>query len=378
MIAATAVPVGSYTLQVLKQMGLTTSVLANVVSRESDVRSVLSKVALGEADAGFVYSTDAKTVPGKVKVIKVPAWAQPKVALRDGDRRLELQQVRRAAYINKVLSKAGQEKLLAAGFLALAKKPADLSCRAGQSMRRGAACRRLLRRRRRSRSRSSLLPILAIFVHVPPATLDRAALEPGRHRRADRQPQDDLIAQALILLFGTPTAYLLATPALPRPLALRSRSSSCRSCCRRRSRASGCWPRSAASGCSARRSSAFGIAIPFTQTAVDARGRVRRQPALRPPGDRGLRGGRPESRRRLAHARRRARRAPSSASCSRSREAVSSPGGARVRARPRRVRRDDHVRGQPAGGDADAAARDLRAVRSRLRRHPRDQRRCSS
>ena len=78
VIAASGVPVGSYTLQVLKQMGLT-SVLANVVSRESDVRSVLSKVALGEADAGFVYSTDAKTVPGKVTVIKVPAWAQPKV-----------------------------------------------------------------------------------------------------------------------------------------------------------------------------------------------------------------------------------------------------------------------------------------------------------
>ena len=43
------------------------------------MREVLAKVALGEADAGFVYSTDAKTVPGQVKVIKVPAWAQPKV-----------------------------------------------------------------------------------------------------------------------------------------------------------------------------------------------------------------------------------------------------------------------------------------------------------
>src|SRR5262249_42500696 len=78
-IAASGVPVGSYTLQVLKNMNLSASVLKNVVSQETDVREVLSKVALGEADAGFVYSTDAKTVPGQVTVIKVPAWAQPKV-----------------------------------------------------------------------------------------------------------------------------------------------------------------------------------------------------------------------------------------------------------------------------------------------------------
>ena len=40
---------------------------------------MLAKVALGEGDAGFVYATDARTVPGKVKVIAIPAWAQPKV-----------------------------------------------------------------------------------------------------------------------------------------------------------------------------------------------------------------------------------------------------------------------------------------------------------
>ena len=60
-------------------MNLSAAVLKNVVSQETDVREVLSKVALGEADAGFVYSTDAKTVPGQVAVLKVPAWAQPKV-----------------------------------------------------------------------------------------------------------------------------------------------------------------------------------------------------------------------------------------------------------------------------------------------------------
>src|SRR5438067_10196785 len=78
-VAAPSVPVGSYTLQILKQLGLTQKITTNIVSQETDVRTVLSKVALGQADAGFVYATDARTVPGQVTVIKVPAWAQPKV-----------------------------------------------------------------------------------------------------------------------------------------------------------------------------------------------------------------------------------------------------------------------------------------------------------
>jgi molybdate transport system substrate-binding protein len=117
VIAASAVPVGSYTLQVLKQMGLTAGVLSNVVSRESDVRSVLTKVALGEADAGFVYSTDAKTVPGKVIVIKIPAWAQPKVTYELAVVSSSSNKAAARRFINEVLSKAGQKKMLAAGFL---------------------------------------------------------------------------------------------------------------------------------------------------------------------------------------------------------------------------------------------------------------------
>jgi molybdate transport system substrate-binding protein len=116
VIAAAAVPVGSYTLQVLKQMGLT-SVLSNVVSRESDVRSVLSKVALGEADAGFVYSTDAKTVPGKVRVIKIPAWAQPKVTYAMAVVSSSGNKAAARRFIQEVIGKAGQKKMRAAGFL---------------------------------------------------------------------------------------------------------------------------------------------------------------------------------------------------------------------------------------------------------------------
>jgi len=116
VIAAPGVPVGTYTLQILKNMNLT-SVLSNVVSRETDVREVLAKVALGEADAGFVYSTDARTVPGKVKVLKLPAWAQPKVQYGICVVTASNDKADAQAFVNKVMSKAGQAKLLAAGFL---------------------------------------------------------------------------------------------------------------------------------------------------------------------------------------------------------------------------------------------------------------------
>lgn len=122
VVAAPGVPVGSYTLQVLKNMNLSSAVLKNVVSQETDVREVLAKVAMGEADAGFVYSTDARTVPGKVKVVKVPAWAQPKVRYgicvisSSGDK------TSAQAFVKRLLTRQAQAKLLAAGFLPRIKK----------------------------------------------------------------------------------------------------------------------------------------------------------------------------------------------------------------------------------------------------------------
>ena len=79
VIGDPSVPVGAYTRTVLANLGISAAVLKNVVSLETDVRSVLAKVVLGEADAGFVYITDAKTVQGKVKVIALRASAQPQV-----------------------------------------------------------------------------------------------------------------------------------------------------------------------------------------------------------------------------------------------------------------------------------------------------------
>ena len=42
------------------------------MSKEQDAKAVLSKVELGEADAGFVYVTDANSAGDKVKQIKLP------------------------------------------------------------------------------------------------------------------------------------------------------------------------------------------------------------------------------------------------------------------------------------------------------------------
>jgi molybdate transport system substrate-binding protein len=121
VIADKGVPVGSYTLQVLKNMNLT-GVLKNVVSRENDVREVLAKVALNEADAGFVYSTDARTMPKKVHVLKIPAWAQPKVQYGICVVSRSSHKAAANAFIKRVLSPTGQKILLRHGFLPRVKK----------------------------------------------------------------------------------------------------------------------------------------------------------------------------------------------------------------------------------------------------------------
>jgi len=116
-IAAKGVPVGNYTLQILQNMNLTNAVMKNVVSQETDVREVLAKVSLGEADAGFVYSTDAKTVAKKVLVVKIPAWAQPKVQYGICVVASSSHKSAAHTFIKRVLSKAGQRKLHNFGFL---------------------------------------------------------------------------------------------------------------------------------------------------------------------------------------------------------------------------------------------------------------------
>ena len=116
VVAEPSVPVGSYTLTVLKNLGITNGVMKNVVSEESDVKGVVAKVVLGEADAGFVYKTDARPVRRKVETIGLRASAQPRVvyevAVVKSSKHL------RAAYryVTQLVRPRGQNILAANGF----------------------------------------------------------------------------------------------------------------------------------------------------------------------------------------------------------------------------------------------------------------------
>jgi molybdate transport system substrate-binding protein len=111
--AAATVPVGKYALQALAKAGVTVTPR----SLETDVKSVVSKIELGEADAGIVYTTDLEAAKSKAQGVLIPSAdnmvaTYPLVAVK-GTKNSAVAN----AFIAFVLSSAGQSMLESFGFL---------------------------------------------------------------------------------------------------------------------------------------------------------------------------------------------------------------------------------------------------------------------
>jgi molybdate transport system substrate-binding protein len=124
VIGAPEVPIGRYTLEVLDRASTSglgedfrKRVEARVVSRELNVRQVLAKVALGEADVGIVYRTDTRTIRDGVSIVTVPldvnVIAEYPIAVVEGARHPESAE----AWRDFVLSPDGQRVLGRFGFI---------------------------------------------------------------------------------------------------------------------------------------------------------------------------------------------------------------------------------------------------------------------
>ncbi len=123
VLADGSVPAGNYARQVLEKMSqdpaygadFGNKVLANVVSDETDVKQVVAKVELGEADAGIVYVSDAVASPTLV-TLTIPAEfnvvATYPIAVLSAAR--EAEQGR--AFIRYLTSSTGQAILAKWGF----------------------------------------------------------------------------------------------------------------------------------------------------------------------------------------------------------------------------------------------------------------------
>ncbi len=116
VICNATVPCGDYARKAFKNLCITSAAMKNVVSQTTDVSQTVADVALGQADAGFVYITDAKAAHGKVKVIRLPAAAKPGAKDFVAVVKAGKHQSGAKAFVALVLSPTGQAKLRADGF----------------------------------------------------------------------------------------------------------------------------------------------------------------------------------------------------------------------------------------------------------------------
>jgi molybdate transport system substrate-binding protein len=117
VLAAVGVPAGDYAREVLANAGIQEGALANIVSNEEDVKGVVQKVVLGEADVGIVYRTDITSdISASVRAISIPdgvnVIATYPIAVIDGSGHTALAE----AFVRFVTG-PGQATLRSFGFL---------------------------------------------------------------------------------------------------------------------------------------------------------------------------------------------------------------------------------------------------------------------
>jgi molybdate transport system substrate-binding protein len=116
VLADSKVPAGSYALKLLGKVSpkFQAAVLKNVASYETDVRSVLTKIELGEADCGIVYETDEKVAKGVHEIAAPPGvqvGSQYYIAALQGPNSDLAKQ-----FVSFVMSDEGQKILADHGF----------------------------------------------------------------------------------------------------------------------------------------------------------------------------------------------------------------------------------------------------------------------
>ena len=113
VLAAPDVPAGKYAAQILGKAGVT----VKPVSQEDNVKAVVTKVSLGEADAGIVYVTDVTAGGDKVEGVDIPeeqnvTATYPIVTVKASKAQAEARK-----FMDLVLSDQGQQVLKKFGFL---------------------------------------------------------------------------------------------------------------------------------------------------------------------------------------------------------------------------------------------------------------------
>jgi molybdate transport system substrate-binding protein len=115
VVGSAAVPIGDYTRRVLRRLGLT-SILDKAVSQEPDVKSIVGKLALAEADAGFVYRTDVRAASGRLRAVSIPTLAQPAVRYQVAVVRASFSRAAARRYVESLTTPRAKRLLRNAGF----------------------------------------------------------------------------------------------------------------------------------------------------------------------------------------------------------------------------------------------------------------------